>query len=42
MKAVFVFLLVALVALGLVVFDYWLVSDQPTHVIRVAPTPKPK
>jgi hypothetical protein len=37
MKVVIVFLIVVLVGAGLVMFDTWLVSDQPAHVIRFTP-----
>jgi hypothetical protein len=42
MKAVIVFLLVVLVGMGFIMFDSWLLTEQPTHVIRVIPGAKPK
>jgi hypothetical protein len=37
MKAVIVFLIVALGGIGFVYFDDWLVSEPPPHVFHVHP-----
>ena len=39
---VIVFLIVVLLGMGFVMFDSWLLSEQPTHVIRVLPPAKSK
>jgi len=35
MRVIMLFLIVVLVAGVLLVFDSWLLTDQPTHVIQV-------
>jgi hypothetical protein len=42
MKAVVVFLVLVLLGLGIMMIDSWLLSDSPTHVIRVPPAASAK
>lgn len=42
MKVAVFLVVVALVALALLLFDDWLVSDTQTHVIRASPAARAK
>jgi hypothetical protein len=42
MKVAIVFLVVVLLGIGLVMFDSWLVSEQPTHIVRASPAAQSK
>jgi hypothetical protein len=42
MKVAIVFLVIVLVGVGLVMFDSWLVSEQPTHIVQASPAAKSK